>query len=199
MRRFRALILLAVLVLSSCALVAMPTSWGAQTASTELRLRVDVEELETSVGVGSRTSRLQHLIDFSAEYANGTAASQADRVYSETASIDSGTPRQLDLRGTLTSVLTGDTINFAEVVLVCVHNKSTTSGETLTIGAGSNPWITWLGASGDSVVIGPGGLLCVSSPVDGWATTASTGDILTITSSAAGGISTDILILGRSS
>lgn len=129
----------------------------------------------------------------SQEFETGTSDNQMDRVWSDTRTA-TATPDDLDLRGVLTDI-GGSVINFADVCIVGIRNRSTT--DTLTIGAGSNPWITWLGTTGDQVKIPPGGILILAAPDDGFATVAGTGDILRIDPAAAT-IIYDIIIAGRS-
>ncbi len=126
----------------------------------------------------------------------GTASNTQDSVWTDTrtpaASADT-----LDLRGVLTNA-EGTAIQFAEVTGFGIANLSESTGEVLTIGAGSNPFITWLKATGDGVVLGPGGIFYISSPLDGYATTNSSADILTI-DPGSDTISYEIIIIGRSS
>ena len=102
----------------------------------------------------------------------------------------------LDLAGGLTDI-EGVAITMVEVTGITIKNKSTVSGEILIVGAGSNPLLNWIKATGDAVHIGPSGILHITSPIDGYAITASTGDILTIDSGAAT-ISYEYIIHGRS-
>lgn len=156
---------------------------------------VRVRAVETaSADLG--TPKATWVCEQSASYATGTSASQQDLVYQDTRSI-AATTSTIDLAGSLTSPINGTAITMAEVTCLMIRNKSSTSGEVLTVGAGSNPLVNWIGASGDAVKVGPGGCLFISSPIDGYAVTAGTGDILTLDSGAAT-ISVDILILGRS-
>jgi len=136
-----------------------------------------------------------HKVDHTLSMATGTSNSQADEVWSDTRSA-AGAVDDLDLAGTLTAA-DGSTITFVEVTGVYIRNKSTTTAETLTIGAGSNPFITWLIATGDGVVIGPNGTFLIESPVDGYTVTAGTADILRV-DPGANTISYDIVIWGRS-
>lgn len=134
--------------------------------------------------------------EVAANYATGTSSNQQDLVYQDTRSI-AATTSTIDLAGSLTSPIAGTAITMVEVTYICITNKSTTTGEVLSVGAGSNPLLNWVMATGDGVKIGPGGSLVISSPIDGFAVTAGTGDILTLNSGSAT-ISVDILILGRS-
>lgn len=167
----------------------------ATTVSTDLDLTIKVVERETGIGSGQEASYLRHPIELIGDYGSGTGVNQNDVVYSITTTA-TGAAHTYDLDG-LTSTLTGDAIAFAEITLIAVVNLSTTSTQTLTVGAGSNPLASWLGAAGDAVVVGPSGAMLVSSPIDGYAVTAGTGDTLTINPGAAT-ITYRLLILGRS-
>lgn len=128
---------------------------------------------------------------------SGTTATKADRVWSDTRSA-AASADTIDLLGTLTDA-SGTTISFVDVLLFAIKNKSTTATENLTVGAGSNNWSTWAGASGHQVVIPPGGaFVWFAGTVDDEQPTAGTGDILTI-DPGSDTISYDIIVLGRSS
>lgn len=156
--------------------------------STDVQLKFSVKESRSN-DLGD--SKMVHLLELARGYGSGTAASTFDVVYSDTASIASGTPLSLDLLGSLTSVLTGQTVSFVKLCGVIVKNKSTTSGQYLTLGGGSNA------LSGFSGKADPSGVFVWFSPIDAMAPVAGTGDILQI-ASATGTISCDILLLGRS-
>lgn len=141
------------------------------------------------------TVKAPHLLDFAQTVASGTSSNQNDVVYSDTVVLTAA-PTTYDLRGALTKAV-GSLANFVKVTTIMIVNKSSTTGQSLTIGAGSNPWITWLIATGDGVVLGPGGVFLLHSPIDGYATTAGTGDILTL-DPGANAFSVDIIFCGRS-
>lgn len=161
-------------------------------------VRVSVPERATGVGFGAAGETAHtHIAEFIERYEGGTGANKVGAVFA--GRFSSAVAVTHDLRGTLVSVTDpSQVVNFPIVTGLIIRNRSTTSGQYLTVGAGSNPWITWLGASGDAVRVGPGGLLVLVSPVDGYATTEDTGDVLTVTP-ATGTISYDIAILGRAS
>lgn len=165
------------------------------TGDLEMLVRLRCVERSSPVGAGARAVEFPHQINLDTRYNNGTGANKQDAVYSKRAT----TTQTLDLRGSLTSVVDpSQVVSFPYVTTFCIQNHSTTVGENLTIGAGSNPFITWLGATGDAVVIGPGGILLVHNPVVGYQTTAGTGDVLTITV-ATGTPAFDIFVAGRQS
>lgn len=158
------------------------------------RVNLNVNAVETGTTGLGLTKIVPHLLDFSAEYATGTSASQQDVAYSVTLALTAAA-QTIDLRGVTGAF--GSALTLAEVTGVIIKNKATTTGYNLTVGAGSNPWITWLIATGDGVVVGPGGLFMLTSPVDGYATVAGTGDILTF-DPGANSFSVDVVVLGRS-
>lgn len=141
-------------------------------------------------------SVMPHLMEQHTVVDPGSGSNQVQVVYSDSNSVTAGVPVTYDLRGVLASILDATIQNFAVVTGIEIVNKSTTTGQYLTVGAGSNPFISWLAATGDAIVIGPGGKFLLESPIDGYATTAGTADILQITA-ATGTIAFDIIIWGR--
>ena len=141
-------------------------------------------------------SKMAHTWEKIAEYANGTGANQVDLVYTDSVAVE-GTPITYDLSGSLVSILDGSAVVFSNIVGFAIINKTLTSGQSVEIGAGSNPWTGWLKASGDAVVLGAGGVFVWTSPIDGGAVVATTGDIITLTRSALN-VNVDIIIWGRS-
>ena len=154
-----------------------------------------IRGLETKV-CDTGTSTMPHLIEIHDAIVAGSGSGQTQVIYSDSNSVASGSPVTYDLRGLLASILDGSTLTFAVVTGICIINKSTTTSQNLQVGGGSNPWITWLGATGDIIVIGPSGRFLLTSPIDGYASSAGTADILTIASSS-GTINFDIIIWGR--
>lgn len=159
-----------------------------------LSVKITAAERETSIGVGAASSQLLHVFGLDAELANGTASNQADVVFSGSVSLSGATT--LDLRGSLSSVLTGDSVSFVEIVAVALRNKETAAGKYVDVGGGSNPVSSLWIASGDGVRVGPGGIFLLTSPVDGYTTTTGTADILTLTPASTADV--DYIILGRS-
>jgi hypothetical protein len=98
----------------------------------------------------------------------------------------------------------GTTITAAELVGLLVINKQidgTANTTDLTIGAGSNPFLGFLGGTTPTIgPIKPGGVLCIAAPdAAGIGTvTASTADILRIANSSGAAATYQIAILARS-
>lgn len=162
----------------------------------EINISIRVNETNTSVGAGGGELTKKHVAEYIKRLAVGTAASQANIVYGTNASISAAT--NYDLNGLLASVVdSGTTFDAVKVVGFIVINKSTTSGEYLTVGAGTNDFDTWTANAGDQVFVGPDGFFATFSPIDGFAVTAATADILRIVP-ATGTIALTLLVLGRS-
>lgn len=171
-------------------------SVGISFAKIDLLIRVPERNL--GVGFGAvQAVTAPHVGEYTGKYFSGTGAEKVNRVWSGSFSSSVAVP--LDLRGTALKSLAdaGTAVTFPIVMGFLVKNRSTTTGQYLTVGGGSNPFISWLTATGDGVLVGPGGFHCIWSPIDGYATTEDTGDILTITP-ATGTIPFDVLLLGRS-
>lgn len=131
--------------------------------------------------------------------ASGTGLDQADRLFADTRSLTAAANDDLDLAASLTDVF-GATLTFVKIKAILIHNKSTTAGDIIHVGGGSNNFVNWIGAAGDIVKIGPNGVLLLWNPsAAGYAVTAGTGDILRITE--AGGVNGydyDIVLAGTS-
>ena len=127
---------------------------------------------------------------------DGTTANKADVIWHDTRSLNATSSEDLDMAGSLTDAF-GNTVTFVDVKGIFIRNKTTTSTYELAVGgASSNQFINWVGDSSDIVNIGAGGCLLLTAPVDGWAVTASTGDLLKINNANAGAVSYDIVIWG---
>ena len=159
-------------------------------ADTKVSFRV----VETGTG-GLGTPTEIHEIAALVALANGTGANQANLVYSASGSL-AATTLDLDLNGSLTTTVTG-AVNFDKITAIVVRNKATTTGYTLKVGAGSNPIAACWIAAGDGATIGAGGCLVLTAPVDGFAVTAGTADILRL-DSGANTVAYEVLLIGRS-
>ena len=169
--------------------------------AVSLRTTLEVKATETgsgALGIPVKVHVFNHEGAAGANFrvfATGTGSNQQDLVHSDTISL-AGATTGLDVAGGLTDAF-GTAITMVEVTSITIVNNSTTTTEVVTIGAATNPLLNWIAASGDGVVIGPGGVFHISSPIDGFAVTAGTGDILTL-DPGADTISVDYIICGRS-
>lgn len=126
--------------------------------------------------------------------ANGTAAEQANERWHDRRTL-AATSENLDLAGGLTN-WKGETITFTKIKTIFIYNRAPTTGYNLTVGAaGAAPFVNWVGGATHTMIIGPEGFDFRHSPIDGYAVTAGTGDILKI-DSGANAITYDIILIG---
>jgi len=131
-------------------------------------------------------------------FTGGTLANQVDRMFFDERTVGAASNDDIDLAGALIDAY-GATITFAEIAAILIV-ASASNANLLSIGGGSNPWITWLIATGDGVKVPPGGVFLLAGP-DGTglgAVTAGTGDILRIGNAGGAPCTFKIAILGRS-
>lgn len=161
--------------------------------TANLTLKLSAREVATG---DLRDATADHLWQQATAFESGTGATQCDRVWSDTRTA-AASADTIDLLGTLTDI-TGATISFVDILGFGIRNKSSTTGENLTVGAGSNPWVDWVGTSGDQVVIPPGGaFFWFAGTTDDVQPTAGTGDVLTI-DPGSDSITYDLILFGRS-
>ena len=146
------------------------------------------------IGQYKKTSDLTTVIEainhtFSSSYSNGTGENQANAFYSDTRSL-AGTNESFDLNA-ITDIY-GSTLNFTSIKFMYVKNKSTTSGELLTL---SGDFLASMdGGTGPTHAIGPSGIFLADNPIDGFSVVNTTQDTLTITNAQS--FSYDIILLG---
>lgn len=170
------------------------------------------KELKTSLQIAI-SGLLQDALDLSTpqdklsksfrdNLATGAGKDQADLMWHDTDTLNSGNSYSIDidLAGTLTDGL-GDTVTFAKVKLIAIFNKATQAGFTLNVGgdATETAFINWVANFSDEVVVGPGGCFLLFNPsLAGYAVTAGSGDILQIANSDSHEIEFDVVIIGTS-
>ena len=169
----------------------------ATSTSAKVRIRIEVEETKATDMAG--TMQMRHVFDIvpgggpgTVDYPDGSAAGSVDLVYSDSFSISGASTQTYDLAGSLTSILDGSAVTFTKIYGFAVVQDS--GAFVITVGAGSNPLLNWVVATGDGVKIGNLGYLVICDPTNGYAVTASTGDVLTLTST--GTVTGRVLIWG---
>lgn len=158
------------------------------------RLDLEIAEFETGLGSSAQVSRLPHEEHILLEYTTGTADGSLDRAYSATGTATT-TPTDVDLVGSLASVLSGATTSFVDIVGIVIVNTSTAGN--LLVGGDANA-IPIFAAANDVLVIPPGACFAWGfSALSGVTGTAETGDILQIAASA-GSVTFRVTLVGRS-
>ena len=129
------------------------------------------------------------------QFTPGTGNSQLDKVFHDVRTLDAAADESLDLAGSLVDSF-GAAITFVKLKVLLIRNLSAT--QTLTIGNGANPFLSWVGAAAHTVTIPPKGMLLLVAPLAGFAVTADTGDILKIANSATNPCDYQIVLAGTS-
>lgn len=131
--------------------------------------------------------------------ASGTAAGQADQIWSDTRTLAASASEVLDLAGSLVDAL-GATLTFARIKGLIVCPAVGNVNDVVIGGAASNTWVGPFADATDKIKVKPGGVLALFAPAAiGYPVTAATGDQLQVANSAAGtSVTYDIVIIGAS-
>ena len=132
-------------------------------------------------------------------FSQGAGLNAADKIWHDQRTIAASGTDSLDLAGVLTDPF-GATVTLARVKGIIIY-AATGNTNNVVAGGGSNSLTNWLGGTSPTVVVRPGGILCVLAPdATAYAVTAGTADILQIANSGAGSsVTYDIIVMGASS
>lgn len=167
----------------------------ANTLTGTIQLKPDFSFLN-SLDLTTVTDRLQPII--TETYADGTGANKAQVTFHDRRTLATTTAEELDLAGSLKCAF--GTVTFTKIKAMIIRVVTTTAGYRLEVGgAAANAFETFLVAAGDAIKIGAGGTLMLTSPVDGFAVTADTADLLKIYNPSGGEIIYDIILIGEGS
>lgn len=148
------------------------------------------------LGTGSAPQALSR----SMSLLSGTAAGQADRVFSDRRTLAASATEDLDLAGVLLDAF-GAAITFARIKGLVIAAATTNTNNVVVGAAASNPWATLLSATG-TVTLRPGAFIAVgtgTTDATGYAVTAGTADLLKVANSAGStSVTYDIHIIGAS-
>ncbi len=109
---------------------------------------------------------------------NGTGSGKANQSFHDQRSLATGANEELDLSGALVDTF-GDTITFLKIKAMRFVNQSLVD-DFLIFGAAVNGFDTPIKAAADAIRLKRGGLIIIEDPLDGYAVTAGTGDLLRI-------------------
>jgi hypothetical protein len=124
-------------------------------------------------------------INKSQDYTNGTSSQQCNLHVADTRA---GT-ETIDLNSTLTDIY-GTTANFATIREFTIINRQTGAGENLVI---TGDFVNQAFGAITSIIVEPGGIFHVSSPITGFTVTAGSQDEITVTGAS---YAYDIIIEG---
>lgn len=164
-------------------------------ALTRTRLSVSLAATQTKP---DDLSIPQDAIDYvkALSFADGAGAGAANLVFHDQRTLAASATENLDLAGVLSDKF-GQALTFARVKAVLVVAAAANTNNVNVTQPASNGVPLFL-AAGDGVGVRPGGMfLWVAPDAAGAVVTAGTGDLLTVTNSAAGtSVTYDVLILG---
>jgi hypothetical protein len=131
-------------------------------------------------------------------YADGTAASQADRIFKDTRTLTASATEDLDFSGSLTDIY-GATVAFADIRVLFITADAANTNNVRVIRPASNGLVLFAAAS-DEIAVRPGGcFLYVATDTTAIPVTAGTGDLLTLTNSAGStSVTYSIVVIGAS-
>lgn len=136
-------------------------------------------------------------LTISTAFTDGTGAGEANQIWADERSLSDAGTENIDLAGTLIDDF-GDTVTFTGIKAIVVQNQSADAG--LEIGpASSNGFLGPWGDASDVTTIPAGSFFIITNPsAAGWAVTASTGDLITLTHDGTGDddLSYKIAIIG---
>ena len=139
-------------------------------------------------------------IDYSVrtDLVSGTGAGAADMQWSDQRTLAASGTEDLDLAASLTGPL-GTTLTFARIKGLFVKAAAANTNDVVVSRPAANG-VPIFSAAGDAISVKPGGWFGWVAPnATGVAVTADTGDLITVTNSAAGtSVTYDVIILGAS-
>jgi hypothetical protein len=128
---------------------------------------------------------------------NGTGASMADKVFTDTRTLAASATEDLDLAGVLTDAF-GATITFAKIKAIYIEAAVGNTNDVQIQRATANGVPLFMAAL-DGLPVKPGGCFLWACPGTGVTVTAATGDLFTITNSGGTtGVTYDVIIIGTS-
>lgn len=167
--------------------------------STAVRVGVSAKQSST-LDLGIAEANITKNIAIS--LASGTAAGQADRIFSDTRTINASSNDDLDLAGGSLTDAFGAALSFAKVKGIYVAAAAGNTNNVIVGGAASAQLANWVGDVTDKVVVRPGGvvlLACGDGDLNAYGVTATTADVLRVANSGAGtSVIYDIIVWGTS-
>ena len=167
-----------------------------------LQATLTVSLKAVQAGPNDYADKFEPLLSKVQKLTDGTTANKADLLFCDERTVSSASNDDIDLSGSLTDAF-GVTITAAEIVAIIIINgpiSGAANTTDLTIGAGTNPFIGFLGATDTIGPIKPGGFFMLGAgDADGiGAVVADTGDIMRIANSSGASATYQIAIVARS-
>ena len=162
--------------------------------SGNVRVIVDAL-LEDTVDIGG----VKHIISYGPMnvLSDGTGANQAKQVFTDQRTLAASGSENIDLSGVLVNAF-GTVLNFAKIKAIIISAASANTNNVHVGGHASAAFINWVTDAAANIKVKPGGIFVLTAPdANGFAVTATTGDLLTIANSGSGtGVTYDIVLIG---
>lgn len=144
------------------------------------------DELNTTTVIDTATANISFTL------ADGTGNDQANGYYKDVITVAAGGTATVDLRALSLNVMGGTgTLSLAKVKTLLIKNRSTTA----SLSVGGSTTNRWTALAVDATTVGPDGVLYVSHPKAGYATSASD-KVIAITNNGASAADVEIYIVG---
>ena len=133
-------------------------------------------------------------------FTDGAGANKIEAIYHDQRTLSASATENLDLAGSLSDVF-GNTITFTKIKYIYIFAAAANTNDVQFQCPASNGFINWCMAASDGIQVQPGGIFLLVTPSSGgYAVTASTGDLITMTNSAGSTSDTyDVIIAGETS
>lgn len=145
-----------------------------------------VDDLSTTAVTDTATVNLAFAL------ANGTGDDQADAYHKDVITIAAAATATIDLRSLAVKLFGGaGTVSLAKVKTLLVVNRSSTA----SLSVGGSTANRWTALAAGAATIGPDGVLYVSHPNGGYATSASD-KVIAITNNGAAAADVELYVVG---
>jgi hypothetical protein len=162
-----------------------------------LSLAISMTHTKTQDDGAVASDPISKTISQTLTYGAAATAGAVQDMFHERRTLTTGATYEYDLAGGLTDEF-GQTLTFTAIKGIIIHSTSA-DNKVLTVGAGTDELVGWVGDATDVVNIHAGGLFCLLAPNTGYTVTAGSADDLLITNAAGGSSTYDIIIIGNSS
>ena len=164
--------------------------------SANVKVSINATQTKTA-DFESASSAIAHAL--SVAFADGTAASQADRIFKDTRTLTASATEDLDFAGSALLDIYGAAVVFADIRVILITADAANTNNVRVIRPAANG-IPLFAAASDEIVVRPGGaFMYIAQDTTAIAVTAGTGDLLTITNSAGStSVTYSITVIGSS-
>lgn len=160
-------------------------------AETVQSLKIEVRLTGMIAGDNGTAQHVDKVYTFN--FSDGTGDAQIGSIYKATRTLAS-TNEDIDLHGSSFKDFQGVALGLTKMKALLVVNNGTATGNDVTVKQPASNGVPWAVAAGDGLNIGPGGLMLLVSPNDGYTVTASTGDLINVATDFSG--TYDVFVAG---